>query len=143
VQGMTTLADNRMYPTVTQTAAGTLPIGIIVGFEVNPDNLNSTYRTASTLRVVYVCDDEDAIFEIQSTGTFAATAINQNADITVGSGNTIYGTSGMQLDYTTINTISAQLRVIGISHSVKSELGLYTKALCMFDEHFFKQTSGV
>jgi hypothetical protein len=55
---------------VIQGATGDVFQGVVVGFQ--PDTSTSLpYRAASTLRVVYVCDDPNMLFEADdgSTGT--------------------------------------------------------------------------
>jgi hypothetical protein len=131
------------YPTVEKTAAGQVITGVIVGFVADSDNLNQIYRSASTERTVFVCDDPYAIFEIQTDGTAIAGDFGSNADIVLGTPSDEFGTSGTQLDQTTVTAATAQLRILGLSQRVDNELGQYAKFLCMVNEHTFKQTAGV
>lgn len=130
-------------PTITQAAAGNNIRGVVIGFEPDPDNLTLTYRPASTLRTVLVCDDPWAIFEIQSNGTGVATDMAANADLTVGSGSTITGLSGMQLDEATVTSSSAQLRILRVYPVLDNALGASVKYVVMINEHELKTTSGV
>jgi hypothetical protein len=131
------------FPTVEQTAAGAVITGVIVGFVADSGNLNQIYRSASTERTVFVCDDPNAIFEIQTDGTAVAGDFGSNADIVLGTPSTEYGTSGTQLDQSTVTASTAQLRILGLSQRVDNELGQYAKFLCMVNEHSFKQAAGV
>lgn len=132
-----------MLPIVTQAAATDVLTGVVVGFAPNPNDLTKVYRPASTLRTVYVCDDPYAIFEIQSNAATDGSEFMANADIVVGAGNTIFATSGMQLDYSSVGTASGQLRILGMPQRPDNEVGLYCKLLCMINEHIYKQTAGV
>lgn len=131
------------FPTVELSGVGTVITGVIVGFVADSDNLNQIYRTASTERTVFVCDDPYAIFEIQTNGTAIAGDFGSNADIVLGTPSTVYGTSGTQLDEATVTAATAQLRILGLSQKVDNELGQYAKFLCMINEHTFKQTAGI
>jgi len=131
------------YPVITQAAATNTLRGFIVGFDPNRSDLSLNYRLASTLRLVYVCDDPYALFILERSGTAVSTDVGKNADITVGAGNTITGTSGMQIDGTTIGTGSAQIRILALDPAPNNELGAYAKYICMINEHELKGTTGV
>jgi len=99
-------------PQVSQAAAGEDVYGVIVGFDVDPTNLSAQYRLASTLRYAKVATANDTYFEAQDDGTLAAASAGLNANFIVGSGNTTYGTSGMEIDSTTeatTNTLDLML----------------------------------
>jgi hypothetical protein len=140
-------------PTVIQAAATDVLRGVVVG--VNPikgvaigsENLNRNYRKASTKMFVMVCDDPDAIFEIQEDAVGAPTALNdvgENADIVVGSGNTGTGLSGMQLDSSTHVTTSAQLRILGfVERPDNTPASANAKLLVKINKHELASTSGV
>lgn len=135
---------DQTLPGVTQAAATETLVGVVVGFAPNSTYLNQIYRTASTLRTVFVCDDPYAKFEIQasSDAAIAVTDFGANADIVVGTPSTVFGTSGMELDQTTITTATAQLRILGLEQRPDNEIGLHAKLTCMINEHQFKTTSG-
>lgn len=101
-------------PTITRATAGTTNriTGVIVGFAGTADApLN---RPASTDRIVYVADDSDLLFEIQSSGALAATDVGLNSVITFAvAGNAATGKSGAQLDQSVLATTAAhQLRIV-------------------------------
>lgn len=141
-------ADADGVPTIAQAAATDALLGVIVGFEPNPDNLSLMYRVASTARYALVCDDPDVIFEIQedSVGnTLAATEVGNNGDITVASGNTSTGASGMELDSSNVvatGTGSAQLRVLRLVNRADNEIGANAKWEVLINEHEHKSTTG-
>jgi hypothetical protein len=91
--------------TVVQSAAGNTSVGVVVGFEPDPADLNTPqYRRASTKRIVYVCDDPNVLLVAQEDGDtdpLETTDMGQNVDIIVGAGSTVTGASGMQIDSTT------------------------------------------
>lgn len=140
-------------PTVAQAAAGDAIRGVVVG--VNPikgvtvgsENLNRNYRPASTAMYLLVCDDPDAIYEIQEDavgGALALTAVGENADIVVGSGSTGTGLSGMQLDTSTHTSSSAQLRILNFVNRVDNvPASANAKVLVKINEDELTSTSGV
>jgi len=134
---------NWMTPIVTAAAAGDVLTGVVVGFIANADDLTKVYRPASTLRTVLVCDDPNAIFEIQSSLATDGSEIGSNADILVGTGNTIFAISGTQLDYSTVSPTDGQLRILDIPNRADNTVGLYCKLHCMINEHIFKQIAGI
>lgn len=136
--------DGVSLSSIEQAAATEVCCGFIVGFKVNMDNLNRVYHPASTLQTAYVCDDPYAAFEIQTaSGTdLTAAMIGNNADITVGSGNTYTGLSGMELDLTTVATANGQIRILQLVPREDNVYGEHSKVLCMINEHRFKGTVG-
>jgi hypothetical protein len=95
-------------PAITRATAGTANriTGVIVGFAGDANApLN---RPASTERIVYVCDDPDMLFEIQSSGALAATDVGLNSVITFAvAGSAFTGKSGAQLDQAVLATTAA------------------------------------
>lgn len=107
--------------TVTKVTAGdgNAITGVIVGFEADPDNRSRVHRVASTERVALVCDDPNALFEIQADGTLAVTAVGLNAVlIDTHTGSAVTALAGSELD-TTSDTPAAdasnQLTIVAIS----------------------------
>jgi hypothetical protein len=104
------------YPTVAQAAAGDPVLGVVTSFEANPVALEDQYRKAATQRfcqIVPVAGDK--YFEVQSdddTTALAITDVGNNAAFIVGSGSTVTGYSGMELDSsgaTTTSTLDLQI----------------------------------
>jgi hypothetical protein len=135
--------DGFSWPVVTQAAATDITCGFVIGFVPDSDNLNRIYRPASTLRTVKVISDPYATFEIQASGTLAEADIGLNADITVGAGSTVTGLSGMEVDLSTKNTTTQQLRILGISNRPDNTFGADAKVICMINEQRFKGAVGV
>lgn len=137
-------ADADGVPTVAQAAAGDTIRGVVVG--VVPDTANSLiYRAASTLRKVLVADAPDLVFEIQEDsdgGALAAADVGNNADVVVGTGSTVTGRSAMEIDSSTKNTTSAQLRILRLVPRADNEIGTNAKWEVMINEHELKSTTG-
>ncbi len=93
---------------VVQAAASDAVIGVVVGFEADPTNLNTpVYRVASVRKVVYVADDPNLLFVAQEDGDtdpLEMVDTGKNVDFVVGAGSTVTGASGMQIDSNTENT---------------------------------------
>jgi hypothetical protein len=110
-------ADANGVATVARYAANTdLPIGVVVGFVVDPTNLNqpSQYRAASTARYVFVAVGPDVVYEVQATGTTVVADVGLNAGVTFTAGSSTTGQSGMELDATTkATTATLPLKILG------------------------------
>lgn len=99
-------------PTIAQAAAGDDVFGVVTAFEANPDGLGDQYRKASSQRYCQVATADGTYFEVQDDGTIGITSTGLNADFIVGSGDTAYGISAMEIDSTTeatTNTLDLQL----------------------------------
>jgi hypothetical protein len=106
--------DANGVPTVKLATAGATNkiTGVVVGFlpaEGRTDstlNLNNTYRPASTACYVLVCDDPDTIFEAQldDSATPAVADIGTNFNLVAGSGSTVNGLSGWEVETSTSST---------------------------------------
>lgn len=102
---------------VTRATAGNVLLGVVTGFRPDASTPYNTHRAASTNRYVTVCDDPDAIFEVQEDavgGAVSAASVgsNFNADIIVASGSAIAG-SGTMLDSSTAAATTANLKIVG------------------------------
>lgn len=100
--------------TITRATAGTTNriTGVIVGFA---GDANATlHRPASTDRIVYVADDSDLVFEMQSSGALAATDVGLNSVVVfTAAGSTFTGKSGAELNQAVLATTAAhQLRIV-------------------------------
>lgn len=108
------------YITVTRAATGDPLLGAIVGFEPSAAlPYTGQYRAASTARYVYVCDDPNAIYEVQEDavgGAVSAALVGalSNADIIVASGSTVTGLSGTMLDSSTADATAQDLKILGV-----------------------------
>lgn len=126
-------ADGSGRPTVAQCAATNAIYGIVDSIDQVKDvgdanfSLYRTHRPASIGMYVNVIIDPDAIYAIQCDdvgSTLAAADIGLNASIIVGSGDTVTGWSGMELDTSTkATTATLELKIIGIEKRPDNALG--------------------
>lgn len=133
-------------PTVTLAAAGDAIVGIVVGFAVDPTNLNvdGQKRAASTARYAMVMDDPNAVFEVEtSNGTPAAADVGLNANHAVGSPNATTATSGATLDMgTKLTTATLTFKILGFSSRVNNEVGASAKVLVKINNHQLAASTG-
>lgn len=134
-------------PGVTKFVAGTdsAAVGVAVGFTINPLNLNSPqYRAASTASYVLVADAPDTVFEVQYTGTIAATSFNKNANVTDAGGSTVTGQSGETVDGTTVaTTATLPLRIHGAIQRVDNDItAANPKVLVYINNHQLNAGTG-
>ncbi len=97
---------------------------------------SATY-VAGTM-VAYVWDDPDIIYEIQSNGSLAATAVGDQADfVNPGTGSATLGTSTAAISSTLSGAgVQAQLRIMGLSNKIDNAWGdSYTIVEAMIARH--------
>lgn len=132
---------------VIQAAAADASIGVVVGFAIDPTNLNTPqYRAASTGRYVYVADDPNILFEVQVSSTgLLNTSIGLNANVVVGSGSTTTGASGMLLDIANMDTSATkQLRIMEASQRVDNDItAANDKVVVRINNHQNAASTGV
>lgn len=146
-------AGTEGYPTCIrlaqsgQVTVGEAIVGVIVGFKVDPSNLNyPQYRAASTKRIAMVCDDPNMIFRVQDGGTVPCTQtlIGSNTGVTCTVGSATSGVSTMATGTTAPTTTSTlPLKILGIERAADNNDGTQTpaasqKLLVMFNTHQYK-----
>lgn len=123
-------SDTNGIPSVTKalasdnTSTGSVIVGAIVGFVVDPTNLNTPqFRTASTARYALVADDPMILFEAEGNGTVAATDVGLNANfVATNAGSSVTGASGMEVDTSTkATTAGLALRIVAFAPRVDNE----------------------
>lgn len=147
LSGTSSTVNGIVYADVDQAATGDVIVGVVVG--VLPDTADSLiYRAASTTRRLLVATDPHLLYEIQevSGGTaLTAAALGLNADFVVGSGSTITGRSGVELNNVgeaTTNTLD--LQIVGLQARADNEVGEHAKWLVRINRHqFANQIAGV
>jgi len=85
-----------------------------------------------------VADHPDQVFVVQCAAAEvdAQTDIGLNADIVVGTANTTYKRSAMELDGTTLGTTSSLvLRLLAIEPAVDNALGANVKCIVKINQH--------
>lgn len=137
------LTTGLYLPRVAQAAASEKVFGFVLDFMPERPYENQIYRSASTERVAIICTDPYVLFEIQSSGTSSADDVGNNANITVGTGSTVTGLSGMELDQSTVTTTATlPLRIVQLMPRADNELGANSKLICMMNYCHFKDTTG-
>lgn len=142
------------YPTcirhgTTGEVTSGLALGVVVGFVVDPTNLNTPqYRAASTKRYAMVADSPDLIFEVMDGATVPTTStlIGMNTGFMATAGSTTTGASGMTTGTTAATTtVTLPLKIVGIVKSPDNEVGAaYQRLLVMINQHALGQgTVGV
>ena len=129
-------------PLVNKATAGTgnSITGSIIGFGAKPDQDEITYNPASTEAVVFVADDPDLSFEIQddgSAGLPVGTTAGKNANLVyTHAGNVIFGTSGSELNATTVAVgATLQLKILRLISRVENEIGINAKYEVKINNH--------
>ena len=115
--GTSSTINSQSMANVALAATTDVIVGVVVGF-LAADRDSSLYRVASTQRIAIVCDNPDALYEIQdiSSGTPLTIAdIGLNVSFAAGAGgNTFTGLSGIVLDNTTeATTNTLALKIVG------------------------------
>lgn len=145
--GTSQTISGTIYSDVVQSATGDVFQGVVVGvLPVTQDSLK--YRAASTQRLLLVADDPDLTFEIQevSGGTaLAANDVGLNANIVVGTGSTVTGMSGIELNNATeATTNTLDVKIQGFVNRVDNEIGEHCKWLVVLNRHrYANQVAGV
>ena len=146
-------ADADGVPSITiATAAGgnyilgsVIAIDPVLGAGANGRD-STTYRAASTERYAWVADAPNTEFLIQEDavgGALAAADVGLNADLISGTGSTVYGQSGWQLDTSTkATTNTLQLKILGFARKVDNEIGAYAKVRVKINLHALMNTTG-
>jgi len=109
--------------------------GFVVGFGPTPGIVSLGYGAASTLRYVQVCDNPEALWELQEDavgGAIANASIGLNVDLVSGSGNTYTKKSGWMIDSSTVATgATLQMTIRNIVTRVDNEEATaYAKFIC-------------
>lgn len=147
IAGTSQVVNGQTYTDVIQGAVGNVLVGIVIGVLAETTN-SLPYRAASTVRRLLVVDDPNVLFEIQEvSGGTALTAndIGFNAPFVVGSGSTVTGYSGVELNNVgeaTTNTLD--VKIIGLSARENNAVGENAKWLVRLNNHLYvNQTAGV
>ena len=122
---------------VTRASLSAPLIGPIVGFVVDPTNLNTPqYRAASTLRYVFVADDPDLLFVAQANATCTVDLLGLNCELTIAAASTVTGLSAMQIDMSVTGTTNTSaLKLVEIYQRPDNEVGTYNKVVVKINNH--------
>jgi len=142
-----TTGTDGFTPVVAQAAAGDAIIGALVSLE--PDFENETFinagnnRLASTARKAKVCFGTDVLYVAQASTTLVAADAGQNADIVVGTGDTITGISGGEIAAVIAAGATGQLRLQHVFNSTDNELGADAQWVVSINEQQDDHGTGV
>jgi hypothetical protein len=99
-----------------------------------PGSINITQGTINA----DVIDDPNQLFIIQNDETSQISNYGDNADVTVGTGNTTTGMSAMELDTSTIATTAAlNLKIIGLYNVPGNTVGEFAVVVVKINEHLY------
>ena len=128
--------------------SGTPVVGVFNGcFYTDPTTQKPTWKNyypgsiAASDIVANVIDSPDQVYKIDSDGAFAVADIFKNFNVTNVTGNTVTGTSKVQLDYSSSGiTTTIALQAIDISQDVgNNEAGaVNVDVLVRINNHFYK-----
>ena len=128
--------------------SGTPVVGVFNGcFYTDPTTQKPTWKNYYPVSIVasdimaFVIDSPDQVYKIDSDGAFAVADIFKNFHVTAVSGNTVTGTSEVQLDYSNSGIqITVALQAIDISQDVgNDEAGVVNvDVLVRINNHFYK-----
>ena len=129
---------------VTRATVSAAVLGPVVGFVIDPTNLNTPQtRAALTARYVFVADDPNLVFECQANATCTASIVGLNCDLTIAAASTITGASAMQADISTTNTTATiVLKIIEVVQRADNAIGTSNRLLVMINNHQLKASTG-
>lgn len=139
-------ADADGVATVKQAAAGETILGVVVGIDTNPSDLEKNYRVASTAQYLLVSTDPFMLYAMQedsAAGALAAANTGNVIDLVVGAGSVISGRSGMEIDSSNAGTTTGQLRLIGLVQAEDNAFGTNANWLVQINEHSLRTIAGV
>lgn len=156
-------SDTSGVPYVTKAATTDTPVGVIVGIRVaDPSTslvgttlaLNQIYLPLNSgLRYVYVVDDPNVIFQVESDSTGVSAAnVFSNAGLTITADQTTLG-QAQPLSNTVLNAASIKaigtsgslalpLQIIGIEQMENNAPGAYANVLVKWNKHQFLNPVG-
>lgn len=147
----------KVTATGTDGTTNALPAGVVGVFlgctYTDPTlkyKLNSQYWPSGTVASdaqAYVCDDPDALFQIQASGTVAQTSLGANFALVQTAGSTTTGDSKVALLYTSGNTSTfLPLRLVDFVNGPFSTVGdAFTDCIVKFNFgiHSYYSATGV
>lgn len=129
-------------------------VGVFLGCTYTEPNLkyklNAQYWPANTVAadaMAYVCDDPDALFQIQADDQVTQTMLGSNFGVNQNAGSTATGNSKISLDVGTRNTTATiGLRLVDFVEGPFSTVGdAYTDCIVKFNAgiHTYNNATGV
>lgn len=116
--GSTALDPLNQFPVVTAFTTGKVPVGVVLGIRPIAALPYTAFKPASTAAYLEVCDDPDALYEVQEDAVGGACTVAQvgglsNAALVIT--NATLATSGTMLDSSTASlTAISDVKIIGV-----------------------------
>jgi hypothetical protein len=145
-------ADGNGIPSCTLATAGGSNyllgsmVGIVSGGEpIIPVTRDlPIYHQASTAGYILVADDPDLLYEVQENGSMVQGAPGRNVNLVSGSGSTVTGLSGWQLNSSTLaTTATLQMKILRMLEQADNAVGTNAKWLCRINLSALTNTTGV
>lgn len=136
--------SGKVLKNVILATASDVPVGVVVGFQFDPNNLMQKSRAANTGRIVLVADSPEILLEAQSDATGVALAdVGKNCTWTPGAPSALSGNStSVVTGVNTTNTLPFQ--IVDISSVQGNEAGAYARVILRFNKHqYVTGTTGV
>lgn len=152
---LTNAGDSVGIPAVQIATAGSsnyvlgVMLGRVIGGEppVAVQRDFSVYLPASTAGYILVSDDADTLYEVQEDsvgGALAQGAGNRNINLVAGTGSTVTGYSGWQIQSSSLQTTNTlQMRVIRALEQSDNAIGVNCKWLCRVNLNALGNQTGV
>lgn len=129
---------NRAGTVDDTTPSNNTPIvGVVVGFASDKAGSqlrdDTRYIAAGSTGYALVCDDPEALFEIQEDsagGALAAAAVGGGYNLELAAGSTVTGLSGVEIDSSVTaatNSASANVRIAGLARRPDNAIGTNAK----------------
>lgn len=128
------------------------PVGIFMGCAyTDPTSKQLTFNqrwptgTVAADAVGYVIDDPDVLFQMQSNGSLAQTALGNNSAVVQTAGSDSIGQSKNAISSSSATTATLPLRIIDFVSGPDSVVGdAFTDVICKFNAgHQYSNTTGV
>ena len=146
-----TASNDGAYQKVTRTTSATagVVLGVVVGWEPDPDNLGRLFHASSTTIPVYVATDPQIVWEIQGDGAgsdaITEADVGLNADFAIAAGSTSTGASNIELDESTTGAtaIGTPLHIVGLSATPDNDIAsVNKKILVRLNMHAYGDVGG-
>jgi hypothetical protein len=134
-------STNAIYPGDAVIAAATGDIDVATGADgVVLLGVALEYGAAGSTAEIGVCDDPNAVFEIQADASIVAADVFQNANITAGAGDAVLRRSGQDLDVASLGVgATKQLKILGLSAISDNAYGAFARVKVKIQNHVFGQ----
>lgn len=136
--------SGKVLKNVILAGASDVPVGVVVGFQFDPNNLMQKSRLASTGRVVMVADSPSLVLEAQADATGISLAnVGLNCTWTPGAPGSLSGNSTSVVTGPA-STSTLPFQILGISSVQGNEPGAYARVTLRFNKHaYVTGTTGV